>query len=149
VDRLWANIDKRGSDERWPWMAFCLPEPGNYGQVRVAGRSKGAHRLVYELTVGPIPEGLLVLHSCDNPPCCNPAHLRVGTQKENIGDAIERNRLARGRALPQAKLTEDAVREIRRRSAEGKSQRAVAAEFGVTHDTVGKILRGKRWTHVV
>jgi DNA invertase Pin-like site-specific DNA recombinase len=104
--------------------------------------------VVYELTVGPIPEGLFVLHSCDNPPCCNPAHLRAGTQKENIEDAVERDRLARGRALPQAKLTEAAVREIRRRSGEGRSQRAVAAEFGVSHDTVGKILRGKRWTHV-
>lgn len=63
-----------------------------YGVLRVDGRNVGAHRVAYELFVGPIDDGMNILHGCDNPPCCNPAHLRQGTQAENIADMVARNR---------------------------------------------------------
>lgn len=99
---------------------------------------------------GPIPDGLHVLHHCDNPPCVNPAHLFLGTNADNVADktAKGRGRGGRGEAHRNAKLTADQVREIRELAASGLTQREIAARYGVRHTAIGKILRGERWGHL-
>ena len=92
--RLWEKIDRRGDHECWPWMA-CTGSNG-YGQLSCGGRMRLAHRLVFECEFGPIPKGLFVCHSCDNPPCCNPEHLSIGTPKDNLRDAAQKGRTASG-----------------------------------------------------
>lgn len=74
----------------WEFTGYC--SPGGYGQLTIHQVRWGVHRLMYTLEHGPIPDGMLVLHSCDNPPCFNPEHLRVGTQAENVQDSILRGR---------------------------------------------------------
>jgi hypothetical protein len=88
---IWQRIDVRGATECWPWTRGTTT-PGGYGVLRVAGRPVRAHRFVYELVNGALTPGLYVLHSCDNPPCCNPAHLRQGTHAENMQDKIDHRR---------------------------------------------------------
>jgi Autographiviridae endonuclease len=106
-----------------------------------------AHRVAWELTYGPIPEGQIVRHSCDNPRCCNPAHLLTGTYQDNTDDMMERKRwhqgnTPRGSTHHLAKLTDADVVEIRRLYAAGShSQRKLARLFGVTQASIGKIVR--------
>jgi len=80
----------------WEWQGGHGRVPWNYGEVIVQGRRWRVHRLTYTLAKGPIPKGLFVCHACDNPPCCNPKHLWVGSQGQNIRDARSKNRHYRG-----------------------------------------------------
>lgn len=84
--RFWSKVDKSG--DCWVWTAYV--QDSGYGWFRLQGRSVRAHRVSYELANGPIPEGLYVLHSCDNKLCVKPEHLRVGTHAENVREAVER-----------------------------------------------------------
>jgi len=99
------------------------------------------------LTNGPIPDGMQVLHRCDNPPCCNPAHLFLGTQADNIADMIAKRRggAVSGEAHYRAKLTADQVSAIRARYAAGETQVALAREFGVSQTNISRIVRGTTW----
>jgi hypothetical protein len=90
IDRFWGRVDRRGTDDCWNWTANCHPVTG-YGRTRCSRDFIYSHRMAYELTHGEIPVGMCVLHSCDNPKCCNPAHLRVGTQQDNVDDRVARN----------------------------------------------------------
>ncbi len=99
--------------------------------------------------VGAIPDGLYVLHSCDEPKCVNPAHLRTGTQKNNMEDRKKAGNTARGSKIASAKLNEDVVREIRRLLKEGVlTQQAIADRFGVSDTTISHIRSGARWGHL-
>jgi hypothetical protein len=88
MERFWSKVAK--GDECWVWTAY-LDERG-YGRVGFNGKVQYAHRVAYQLEVGPIPEGAHILHSCDNPPCVNPAHLRAGTRSDNMRDKVARGR---------------------------------------------------------
>jgi DNA-directed RNA polymerase specialized sigma24 family protein len=90
--------------------------------------------------VGPIPAGRLVLHSCDNPPCVNPEHLRAGTQRDNRRDAVIRRRTARGERNAAAKLTDAQFAAIPRRVAAGERQADIAREFGVSRQAIRQYL---------
>ena len=93
LSRLMTRVDKKESG----CIEWCgSAQPSGYGKVKVGNRYYSAHRLIYELTVGPIPEGMYLLHSCDNPKCCNVEHLRPGTQKENIQEAADKGHLMSG-----------------------------------------------------
>jgi hypothetical protein len=121
-----------------------------FGQHRTGDRQRVlAHRYFYERLVGPIPEGMLVCHRCDNPSCVNPDHLFVGTHLDNNRDARQKDRSSRhgqkGVAHHKAKLTEDDVRSIRTASG---TLAAIGAEFGISHAQVWLIRKGKAWTHV-
>jgi len=118
-----------------------------YVQLERDGRRYQLHREIYEQHHGPIPPGMVVRHICDNPACINPGHLRIGTQADNVADMHARRRQAdrRGEAHGEAKLTDAAVRHIRRREMTG---RAYAALYGVSESAVSLVLRGKAWTHV-
>jgi hypothetical protein len=77
-ERFWAKVDKSGGPSAcWLWTASTNK---GYGQLEIDGRPEGAHRIAYKLSIGPIPNGLSVCHSCDNPPCCNPSHLFLGSK---------------------------------------------------------------------
>lgn len=159
AERLWLHVDKSGGPEAcWPWMASR--RPSGYGQIAYRGRPIGTHRLAYTLTHGPIPAGLFVCHSCDNPPCCNPAHLFLGTHADNVADCKSKGRmptganhhaqvnparLARGERHGMAKLRDADVSEIR---SSNKSHRELAALFGVLPSTVAAIRRGSGWRHI-
>lgn len=145
--RFWLKVEKRGPDECWEWNAFRKPE--GYGQLSLRGdRTVLAHRVAWDLTHGPIPEGLFVCHHCDNPPCVNPAHLFLGTNAENVRDSTGKGRHSRGAKNGRSKLTRDSVLEARARYAAGETQPALAAEFGVTSSVLSKAVRGKTWRHL-
>jgi hypothetical protein len=138
----------------WPWTAGCTPD--GYGLVNLGRRPDGrqvndyAHRISYTFANGPIPKGLNVLHSCDNPRCCNPAHLELGTQADNMHDAQRKGRLFTGKRLrPKRKrafLTDSERVEIRRLRAAGVPCKEVAAQFNLSVSHVIGIGTGKRLT---
>lgn len=133
----------------WEWSGYR--DQDGYGRVTWNDSAVPSHRLAYETWVGPIPEGLFILHSCDNPPCINPDHLSPGTAKENAQDRDSRNRsnVLRGAASPNSKLTEKDVIDIRRKyAAGGVRQIELASEYGVGQMQVSRIIRGERWSHV-
>lgn len=118
IDLFWSLVDRKTPAECWPWLG----SPGrkrhhtSYGAFHRRGVSHVASRLAYRLAVGPIPHDLHILHSCDNPPCCNPAHLRAGTPKENSQDCIVRGRrrhAPRYGPLPPPDTTDDTIATIR------------------------------------
>lgn len=94
VERFWCKVNQRGPSECWEWQGTRSTR--GYGLFSYNGRSVRAHRFAYEHRVGPIPAGAEIRHRCDNPPCCNPAHLEVGTHDENMADMVERKRSASG-----------------------------------------------------
>jgi hypothetical protein len=109
-----------------------------------------AHRVAWILANGPIPPGLFVCHRCDNPPCCNPAHLFLGTPGDNARDRNRKGRHGQpvGESNPYSRLTNAAVREIRRQVAAGRSQRAIGHDFGISQVMVCHIVKGRHWAHV-
>lgn len=89
--RLWSKIDVKSEDECWPWKG-TLNKQG-YGAIGFKDRKpKGAHRVTYQITKGDIPEGMVVMHTCDNPQCCNPKHLKLGTYSDNSEDMVSKGR---------------------------------------------------------
>lgn len=126
-----------------------------YGNFYVNSRPTGAHRVAYELAKGAIPPGMHVCHSCDNPPCVNPAHLWLGSARQNMQDCASkgrlpaRNPLRQGARSTQAKLTDADIRVIRHDyRTRGLAQTAIAARFGVCQTRISSIVRGKSWAHV-
>ena len=124
--------------------------PQGYGRVRWHGQDTRTHRLAWELAHGPIPSGLWVLHHCDNPPCCNPAHLFLGTAQDNHDDMHRkgRARFACGEERSKAKLTEADVVAILNRLNAGEMCRVIAPDYGVTQELVSRIKRGLAWRHI-
>lgn len=143
-------IEKIDASQLWGcWLWTATKNEDGYGQFKLDGQMRRAHKVSYELFVGPIPEGLDVLHKCDNRGCVNPNHLEVGTHGDNMRQMAERGRSAKGEGHGSAKLTEDQVLEIRGRyAAGGVSQRALAAEYGVSHTTIRRVVSNKNWTHI-
>lgn len=125
-----------------------------YGRVVIEGRKVFAHRLAYSLKYGPIPEGMQVLHSCDNPPCCNPNHLFLGTQKDNMADMRSKGRQPdrRGQNAGGSVLTDEEVMDIYTRahdtSAFAETQTQIGDSYGVSNTLVSRIKLGRRWNHI-
>lgn len=107
-----------------------------------------ASRVAYELSNGPIPPGRHVLHTCDSPSCCNPAHLFLGTHAENMADMARKRRAASGERNGKTKISADLALAIRRRVLAGEPRRAVADSTGVPYDTVRNIAVGRRWKYM-
>ena len=141
-ESFWAKVDKKGERDCWEWQASRHPRSG-YGQVNQSGRMKKAHRVAWEFTNGAIPNGIYVCHKCDNPPCCNPNHLFLGTQLDNMNDCGKKGR-------KQTILSEEQVIEIRRLYlTENITQAAIGKIFGVSNKVVSEIVKGNhswKWT---
>ena len=151
--RFWEKACVASGDECWVWGACRDPESG-YGRFGLWWNGKTytypAHRVALALHTGVAPEHTVVArHDCDNHPCVNPAHLLWGSQKNNIRDAIERDRFQQGERHYKAKLTEELVISVRRRVAQGEKQNAIAAELGLSKNTISKAVSGKTWRHVL
>ena len=121
-----------------------------YARFCAGGRLMGAHRFAYETFVGPIPDGMHVLHRCDTPRCVNPKHLFLGTDLDNA-----RDRDAKGRHVPlpgelhgRAKLTAEDVLAIRARAAAGEMHAALGREYGVHQSNISKIVIRENWRHL-
>lgn len=129
----------------WEWPGG--QSRGGYGCVTYQGRTTKAHHVALILDGRPRPDGLFGLHSCDNPPCVNPAHLRWGTAAENTADALRRNRLTIDPEL-FSPLSSDDVLEIVQLRSRGLSHQAIANLFNVHRMTVSRIIAGETWSSV-
>ncbi len=120
-----------------------INKKGWYGRIRLANKAYLTHRLAYELEFGPIPEGGLICHTCDNPRCISPTHLYLGDQADNMRDMAVNGRSG------NAKLTKQQVREIRALIAKGVTQAKIAPKFGVSIGTVSAIATGRAGKHII
>lgn len=136
--RFWRMVERAGVEECWEWRGRKTEK--GYGKTSVRSKPKLAHRTAWTFSHGAIPGDLFVLHNCDNPGCCNPAHLRLGTQADNMEDRRIRRRTARGERIRSAKLSDADVAEIRNSTG---LQKDVAAKFGVTPSQVSRIRANK------
>jgi hypothetical protein len=154
VERFWSKVDKGAPNECWEWTGYTNED--GYGGFSYDTSSHGpgrhsfqSHRFAYFVNTEINPGKNLVLHTCDNPPCCNPDHLFLGTAKDNIEDCVRKGRHvptgSPGETNPKAKLTEAQVQLIREMNG---SQRAIAKCFGVAKFTVQRIRSGAGWKHV-
>lgn len=154
-DEIWRKVDKRGPDECWPWLWF--KNENGYGRTEINGKMYYAHRIVFDLINPGIialsapkstDENGFILHSCDNPSCCNPAHLRVGTHAENMADKVRRGRSAKfkGDKGPRCKITMEQAKEARRRHFEdGISRKELMLELGISRPSIDSLINGKTY----
>ena len=151
-ERFWAFASKGRKNDCWQWNGSV--NNNGYGRLNRNGRIVYAHRLSYELAYGCVPDGVDVLHRCDNPPCVNPTHLFLGTQADNNLDCREKGRHScgirpRGERHSRAKLTERDVKKIHRLHGEGKvSHKLLGEMFGVSRSAISLVLSRKNWSHV-
>jgi hypothetical protein len=154
TERLWKHIDVRGQDDCWPWTASV--DKKGYGQINGGnGRTLKSHRLVLAEKIGrELADGEWSLHTCDVPPCNNPAHLYVGSAVDNVRDMYTRGRArdegAKGARNGNAKLTDDAVRAIRDVAAVGGfgTKARLAESYGVSQAVISAVVLRRTWRHV-
>lgn len=136
--RIARNLTQEGDCLVW---TYSNSKEG-YGFIKIAGKTKRVHRVVWELEHGEIPEGMVVRHTCDNPPCAKLLHLVLGTKQDNSTDMIERGRSKKNEDSGKSTLSDADVEEIRRLYAARKhSQRELAAMFGTSQSWVSKLVR--------
>lgn len=142
AERLWSRVTR--TDDCWTWDGHTNEQ--GYGQIGRGYTVEGlalTHRVAWELTHGPIPDGIGVLHRCDNPPCCRPDHLFLGTQADNMQDAKAKGRArgVAGEANWNSKVTAHHVQQIRDLDAAGHDRKWIAQQYAITPQHVGAIAR--------
>ena len=161
IARFWSYIKRGPPSKCWPWAGSGTKR---YGSIKLQRRHYRSHRVAWRLAYGPIPRGMCVCHHCDNGMCCNPAHLWLGTQADNMRDMrrkgrgatgsrngawLHPERIARGERAGLAKLTAKDVQDIRRRRAAGGCTLAqLARSFNVDLSNIGHIVARRTWAHV-
>lgn len=143
---FWNKVNKSsGPDGCWPWMRSCSPR--GYGKTFHFGKDWRAHRLAFFLSYKTKPN--MVMHKCDNPPCCNPLHLFPGNHKLNMKDMVVKERAAKPKGIlhPMSKLSESDVITIRSEF-NGKNRNELANRFGIKPDYIRYIVDFKRWKHL-
>lgn len=145
MKRFWNKVDIRSQYECWEWLGAKWK---GYGTFWMEGKLCRAHRIAWILKYGAISHDAVICHQCDNPGCVNPAHLFVGTQSENIQDSVSKGRWIQARAGQDhhaAKVSDENVKFARHLYfAERRTQREIAAFFGVTQPTVSYWMSGSR-----
>lgn len=135
-----------GASDCWIWRGHV--DSIGYGRFPYKGENK-AHRVAYSIFTGQIPDGMLVLHKCDNRQCVNPEHLFLGTQSDNMKDMVSKGRNAQpklfGERNPMARLTQKQVDAIRSEVAAGSTQRSMCDKYAVSPMTVSRIVRRESW----
>lgn len=150
IARFWLKVDRTTPDACWPWVAGNRGRRG-YGRFSMGRKNRciRAHRFSWEIVNGPIPSGIDVLHSCDNTVCCNPRHLFLGTNLDNVRDMHAKNRHSHGEKHGQAKLTDERVRNMRALRAERRySYQRLADLFSVSLNCAWGVCNRTRWKHV-
>ncbi len=162
VERFWKNVDSNHSKyECWPWKGYR--NANNYGVLRINGRHLQATRLCFFIHRGAFDVRLDVMHSCDNPPCCNPHHLSLGTARNNMADCVTKGRIAtgerhgsqthpecvlRGQLQPRSKISDADAIEIRRLASGGMKQKEIGKRFGIKQQAVSYIVLRRGWRHL-
>ena len=145
-ERIEAKVERIPEGGCWVWMGTTTVR--GYGQIESNNRKHYAHRASYEAFIGKIPKGMHVCHACDNVYCVNPAHLFLGTQKQNLEDMARKGRSTLGSKNARAKLNEENVKTIRTLLDTGWSCSAIAKTLNVTISCISQIKRKERWNHV-
>lgn len=166
LERFWDKVPRPDDlNSCWIWEAGTMPK--GYGLFRLNGSNKLAHRVMYRLMIGPIPEGMFVCHNCpfgDNPSCVNPRHFFLGTAAQNQQDMKNKGRstlgekhwtrfhperAARGERNGSTKITEEMVFQIRSLYEKGElAQWQIGEMFGIGQTQVSRIIRGTRWKYL-
>lgn len=136
-ERIVANSARDLKTGCWNWTKFI--EKNGYAKTKHNGKSMWAHRVSYEQFVGQIPDGLDVCHKCDNRRCVNPNHLFAGTRLENMRDAEAKNRIAKGKSLPHAKLSDLDKEQIISMAIAGIKYEKIGNKFGICKQSAGRI----------
>jgi hypothetical protein len=153
AERFWAKVNKDGPTQPhmdtpcWVWIGAKHKQ--GYGLIDETdryGKKIGAHRASWIVNVGPIPEGMDVLHKCDNPPCVNSHHLFLGNDQDNMDDKYRkgRGRHPKGEEMPQHILTKTQVDEIRA-VFPSKTRKQLATEYGVSYATICDVISRRSW----
>lgn len=155
-EKFWRKVDKHGPivrdglDECWIWTG-SVHKRTKYGYFCLPGRMGcEAHRVSWMIHRGDIPDGMYVLHICDNRPCVNPDHLFVGTAGDNMRDCVAKGRRKhlRGERIGLSKLTDDQVHKILGRIANGEPLKRIAMDYGVKGNTLSSLKSGVTWNHI-
>jgi len=140
-NRFWSKVEK--TTECWIWIGA---KSNGYGVCSLNGKTYFTHRLSWEWANNKsIPDGCIICHSCDNPSCVNPEHLRADSVQSNVNDRVERNRSAKGKNNGQARLTEKDVKDIKVLRNKGWTEKAIADLYDVSRSTISHILHGRTW----
>lgn len=157
IKRFWSRVDKKSEDACWEWEGYRNIE--GYGRITINSKLHLVHRVSWIIHNGEIPDGnlpygtMFICHTCDNPSCVNPAHLFIGTNKDNMRDKNDKGR-GGGRGLKgeensMHKLTECQVKEIREKyEPRVYTLDMLAAEYGVTFQHIQTIITNKAWRHL-
>jgi HNH endonuclease len=147
--RLQIDVMRSSDTDCWPWVGPI--NRWGYGRLRPMGSPElMMHRIAWSVHHGrPVPSGMVVRHSCDNPPCCNPAHLSIGLPQDNREDCVSRERHTFGVQCHSAILTPELVREARMRRRGGETYRELAARYSVSEVTIRRAVLGITWKQVL
>ena len=147
IDKFWSRVDRSGGpDACWPWLRYR--SPGGYGEVKLGNRKWRANRAAYCVEYGVDPGELFACHKCDNPWCCNPSHIFLGTARENSHDSMSKGRRPKGSGHGMAALTDDDVIRIRSLRSGGAKLREISEEYGISFTHVKRIIYRKSWKHI-
>ena len=150
-EKFWSKVSKAEENACWEWSGAL--RWNGYGVFRHLNKSVLAHRASFIIHKGPIPDGCVICHSCDNRKCCNPNHLWSGTQKENLQDMFNKNRDAKSKPKgscqnhPRAKLKNTDIDIIKNEYKSGISSRIIAKKYNVSKRTILNVVQGKNWRH--
>lgn len=151
IERFWAKVEPRASG-CWEWTAARVYDRqgrATYGSFNDGEKNRSTHRFIWETMYGPVPDGLMVMHTCDNPPCVRPSHLALGTHGQNMAQMVARRRFAHGLRHHSNRLTEQDVRAIKRRLAAGEPVRVIADDYPIVgYTAIFLIATGKNWKYL-
>lgn len=143
--KFWAKVNKEGPNGCWEWTG-ALQRDG-YAHFGINSKTTSSHRYAYEQLVGPIPDGMDLLHSCDNRRCVNPAHTRPGTHVENMAECRDKERNNKKLTAEQVREIRAAFVEIKGKAPDGFNQR-LADKYGVKDKTIWEVRKGVNWSHL-
>jgi len=150
-ERLYLYININSKDDCWEWVGYKRKD--GYGEITIDKKTFRSHRLIYIDTYGSIPEGMCICHSCDNPSCCNPNHLFMGTHVDNMKDCRNKCRTGGGsrpgEECGKHKFTNEEILDIRKKYKTGLySQRNLAKEYNMSQTNIKDIINRKIWRHI-
>lgn len=146
--RIMIGVVKNEESGCWEWKRSS--DGWGYGKISIQHKLEKVHRVMFSLANGPIPTGMCVCHKCDNPPCCNPDHLFLGTHADNRRDMIQKGRLSdqSGTLNSQAKINDNIAREIRSLYANGVMQKLIAEKYGISTGIVNRVVLRRNWKNI-